>query len=455
MYGTKPVKLKVSDAVKAHLTYLCQQSNNLINSSLYLIRQRHFESCETKCYFDREGFYRCGRRDRFLKITYAELCKLMKDELSYKILGGQCAQQTLKTVVESCNSYNGLLKAYWKGEVDKPKVPNYRKKGGLAPITYPAQAISFNLETGKCKLPISCELNNDIKTDLGLTEIWINGCTGITIEQIAEVRIIPKNQSLYVEYVYKVEEPPSIQLDYSLALGIDPGLTNWLTCLSNKGKSFIIDGRKIKSINQNYHRKVAKLKKGNPAKYWDKVLDSVTEKRNNQMRDVINKAAKFVINYCLKHTIGNIVFGWNTGSKNEINIGKKNNQEFVQIPTARLKNRIKELCDYYGIIFTETEEAYSSKASFLDNDLVPRHGEKPSQYKFSGKRIKRGLYRTKNGLLINSDCNGSANILKKVMTQLNLDLAKVTRGALALPKRYDLFTDMKKLYRKTDCGGAF
>ncbi len=172
------------------------------------------------------------------------------------------------------------------------------------------------------------------------------------------------------------------------------------------------------------------------------------------MRDAINKAARLVINYCLNYRISNIIFGWNTGQKDGINIGKKNNQTFVQIPTARLKKRIEELCLYYGIVFTETEESYTSRSSFLDNDLLPKFGEKPASIKFSGKRIKRGLYQIKNGQTVNADTHGSANILKKVKTQLNLDLAKVCRGALTLPKRYDLYKNLNKLYRKR-CEGAF
>ncbi len=454
MYGTIRIKLPLDDAIKAHLTYLCEHSNNLSNSTLYLIRQRHFESCPIRTYFDKDGFYRTSRQDRLVKVSYSELCKLMKEDYFYKVLGGQCAQQTLKSVVESLKSYNGLLKGFWKGEVDRPRLPNYRKKGGLSAITYPSQAVSFDLETGECILPISRELNQDLKSDLRLTEVRIKGCANIKISQIAEIRIVPQNQQFYAEYVYQTNPVQLINLDYSLALGIDHGVTNWLTCLSNQGQSFMVDGRKIKSINQGYNRQVAKLKKGKPAKYWDERLSNITDQRNNQIRDAINKAARLVINYCLSHRIGNIVFGWNTGQKDGIDIGKKNNQNFVQIPTARLKKRIEELCSYYGIVFTETEESYTSRSSFLDNDLLPKFGEKPASVKFSGKRIKRGLYQIKNGQTVNADTHGAANILKKVKTQLNLDLTKVCRGALTLPKRYDLYKNLNKLYRKR-CEGVF
>ncbi|MDJ0659054.1 MAG: transposase [Crocosphaera sp.] len=490
MYGTKKVKLKVCDAVKAHLSYLCQHSNNLINATIYYVRQAHFEVCFVYHYFDKDGFYRTGRKDRYVKVSYAKLCKIMKEHPSYKVLGGQCAQQTIKSVVESFRSYNGLLKAYWKGEItNRPKLPNYRKKGGLAVVSYPFQAIGLNglnLETGECTLPISRELKEDIKNHLNLEHIKVNGCYGITIEQLSEVRIVPQNRQLYVEYSYKLDEIEQPLLDYSLALGLDHGVTNLVTGVSNFGKSFIVDGRKIKSINQRYNRAIALKKKaiqrglgrgfqgadagsahsplafpherlnqeGKHRDYWDDDLAKLTDKRNNQIRDVINKAARFIINYCLKHQIGNIVFGWNDGQKDSINIGKTNNQNFVQIPMARLKNRISELCKYYGIVFTETEESYTSRSSFLDNDLLPKFGEKPASYKFSGKRIKRGLYQTQKGWLINADCLGAINVLKKVATQLNISLTKVGKGALTLPKRYDLYKNISKSYRKR-CESAF
>ena len=165
------------------------------------------------------------------------------------------------------------------------------------------------------------------------------------------------------------------------------------------------------------------------------------------MRDNINKAARFIINWCLYNDISTVVFGWNQRQKDSINIGKKNNQEFVQIPTARLKNRIAQLCEQYGIQFVETEESYTSKSSFLDDDWLPTVGEKPDGWQPSGKRVKRGLYRSKDGFLINCDCQGAVNIIRKVITQLKASLAKVTRGVLSLPQRYDL-DRLSKSYRK-------
>jgi putative transposase len=151
------------------------------------------------------------------------------------------------------------------------------------------------------------------------------------------------------------------------------------------------------------------------------------------MRDAVNKAARVVINHCLDHGIGTVVFGWNQGQKNGANMGCKTNQKFVQIPTAKLKNRVALLCEAHGIIFVEQEESYTSQASALDLDVIPVYGEKPEGWKASGKRIRRGTYRSAAGVEVNADCNGAWNIGRK---------AKVTgmqctpaRGVLTSPKR--------------------
>lgn len=158
------------------------------------------------------------------------------------------------------------------------------------------------------------------------------------------------------------------------------------------------------------------------------------------MRDAINKAARKVINHCLKNQIGTIVFGWNKGQKDSAHMGKKTNQKFVQIPTCRLKERISQLCEQYSIKFVETEESYSSKASFVDHDSLPTFGAKPEGWTASGKRVNRGLYRTAQGWLINADCNGAANIGRKVAMMLGLDLSGISRGDLSAPLRLKLWS---------------
>ncbi len=409
------------------LETLCEQSNKLTNCATYIFRQ---------------AFFTFG----IVVTDIFEAQSVLKDNPHYKLLQSQVAQKVIETVGESFKSFKELREMFFKGQlVNEPKLPNYRKKNGLAVITYPKQALKFNKTKKEVRLP----LGNDFKNTFGLKEIWIDFPSNLEFENIKELRVIPKNLFFYAEWVYKTEKK-EVSLDNTRFLAIDHGLNNWLTCLSNIGKSFIVDGRKLKSENQWYNKKVAKIKTGKDKSYWDDELAKVTETRNRQVRDSVNKAARFIINFCLKNRLGKLIFGWNDRSKDSINIGKKNNQEFVQIPTSRLKERIKQLCEEYGIEFIQTEESYSSKASFLDNDKLFKFGEKPKDSKFSGKRVKRGLYQASNKKLINADLNACGNIARKVSEQLglvDLDLIKTCRDVLTHPKRYSL--DMlSKAYRK-------
>ncbi|MGK7871826.1 MAG: RNA-guided endonuclease InsQ/TnpB family protein [Xenococcaceae cyanobacterium] len=436
----------VGDEVIDLLVYLCHHANNLYNSALFSIRQAHFDSCPTRDYWDKNEMYRSGFKTRKVKANYYALWENFKTNPSYQALGGQQGQQCLKSVVEAVRSYNSLLDCWFLGEIEnKPRIPGYRKSGGLYQVTYPGQAAVVDEVTGDVRLRIS----NHCKPEYLWNELWIAGGKWLTNETLAQVRIVPQLGKLWAEYVYKVESQKARGLDYTQAIGIDPGVDNWLTCVTTRGKSFIIDGHKVKSTNSRYNKRVSTYKEGKPQKFWDSKLDQWTHERNCFMRDAINKTARFIVNHCLKNGIGNIVFGWGQGVKTNANLGKRNNQNFVQIPTARLKERLRELATSIGITFTETSESYTSKASFLDGDFLPKFGEKPEQWKPSGRRVKRGLYRSGSGQLINADCNGAANILRKVTIQLGLALAEVGRGALTLPRRCDVFSDLNRSYRNS------
>jgi putative transposase len=253
MYGTIQVRLNVSEEIKDYLIYQCRQSNSLINSTIYQVKQAHFEDCSRGEFFSIDEFRTGFKLGKVKTAKYAALCLQLKENPHYKALGGQSAQQSLKSVAESFSSYNAILSSFFKGEADKPKMPNYRTKGGLAPISYPVQAVQFDIESGQCRLPVSLEIGSDVKELLGVKEIWINGCTGIEVNQIREVRILPRNNELYAEYVYEHGNQGatcSLVLDHTQALGIDHGIDNWLTCVSTRGKSFIVDGRKH-GINQS------------------------------------------------------------------------------------------------------------------------------------------------------------------------------------------------------------
>ena len=168
--------------------------------------------------------------------------------------------------------------------------------------------------------------------------------------------------------------------------------------------------------------------------YFSNLIGRITLKRNNRINDCLKKTARYIINFCIENDIGSLICGYNPDFKREINLGSKTNQNFTQISFGALRRQLKTLCERYGMRYVEQEESYTSKASFLDLDDIPIFdAEKPYAGKFSGKRINRGLYRSKNGRLINADVNGAANILRK--SKQNFDFEELCSGLLASPLR--------------------
>ncbi|MDM9580229.1 transposase [Nostoc sp. GT001] len=417
MYGCQQVLIHVDKNLKAILEFICSEANKLSNCAVYYARQIWFK----------------GKR----YITKFELDSEMKSNRHFQTLYSQAAQQLCRSVYESFASFKQLNALYNRGKLaDKPRPPKYRKNG-FNLVSYPKQALKLN--DGQIRIP----LGSQVKAWFKLDSFSLPMPSNLRFDDIKEVRILPRNRCFYAEFVYKTTTVKP-DVDKSNVLGIDHGLNNWLTCLSNVGTSFIVDGKHIKSLNRWYNKQVATIKENKPQGFWSNKLATITEKRNRQIRDAINQVGRIVINHCLDNRIGRVIFGWGQGIKQEINLGKKRNQQFVQIPTARLKGRIEQLCQQYSIEFVETEEANTSTASFVDADTLPKHGEKPDSWKSSGRRIKRGLFRTAMNWYINADCNGAANIIRKVSTTLGLDLSGVSRGALTHPTRICIWVTAKK-----------
>ena len=219
-------------------------------------------------------------------------------------------------------------------------------------------------------------------------------------------------------------------------LAIDIGLENLATCVTNTGTSFIMDGRKLKSINQYWNKQKARLqsvadKQGQKMTHR---LYRLARKRNNRVQDYIRKTARCIINHCIENQIGTVVCGYNPDFTRSINLGKKTNQQFTQISFGSLREALFGLCERYGIRYMEQEESYTSKASCLDLDEIPVYNpEQPYTGTFSGERIQRGLYRFSDGRIANADVNGAANILRK--SKQNLNFEELCRGLLDSPLR--------------------
>lgn len=407
--GVQQCLISANKDTQAIVQYICSESNNLHNCAVYYARQIWFKT----------GAY----------VTSFDLVNAIGSNKHFSALPSEAAVQTCLSVGESIKSFCELLKKSRNGDLaQKPKFPNYRKSGGYQVVSFPKRAL--RLINGQIRFPLGLQ----VKAWFGLKEFFLPMPSNLDFNLIREVRILPRNGCFYAEFVYPAAVS-QVDLDPTNCLGLDHGLNNWLTGVSNIGTSFIIDGLHLKSLNQFYNKQIANIKDGKPQGFWSGKLAAITEKRNRQMRDAVNKAARLVINHCIDNKIGTLIFGWNQGQKDGANMGKKNNQKFVQIPTARLKDRISQLCEQYGIQFIETEESYTSKASFLDSDTLPKYGEKPERWKESGRRMQRGLYRSYNGVKINADCNGAANILRKVAVTLGLCLEGISSGALTTPLR--------------------
>ncbi|MCP2731129.1 RNA-guided endonuclease InsQ/TnpB family protein [Limnofasciculus baicalensis] len=409
MYLTQ--KNQIRDLSKTEflaLRQLCRLSKNLYNVGLYTVRQYYFQEHK--------------------HLRYESAYHLCKDNENYQTLNTDIAQQTLKVVDRTFRSFYGSIKAIRSGTYQqKVRLPHYLHKDGYFVLIIPR----IKVKDGKFKVPMS----NSFKKEFG--EIVLDFPKRLDPAKIKEVRINPKYDAQFFEVEYVSEgEVEAVEIVKGSALAIDFGLDNLATCVDTNGASFIVDGRKLKSINHWFNKENARLqsiKDFQGIKQLTERQSRLYTNRSSQVRDYLNKTARLIIDHCVNTKIEHLIVGFNIGMKDGINIGRRNNQNFVQIPFYSLRNKLKSLCERYGLNYQEQEESYTSKASALDGDNLPIYNaDKPATYQFSGKRVKRGLYRSKKGHLINSDANGAANIGRKSKQN---GFTGLSRGCLAQPLR--------------------
>ena len=370
---------------------LCHIAKNLANEAIYNVRQYYFSEGE------------------FLK--YEKNYTLLKNSPNYKALNSNMAQQILKEVDGSFKSFFSLLKLAKQGKYafKDCRLPHYLPKDG-----YTTLVIGFvRLKGNKLILPFS----NSFKKTHKAVEITIPPI--LLDKKVKEIRIIPKAKARFfeIQYIYEAE---CVQrnLNTNNALALDLGINNLVTAVSSNGKSFIIDGKKLKSINQWFNKENARLQSIKDKQHYGKKSTNrqkaIARSRNNKVNDYMNKAACKVINYCIANDMGTLVVGYNETFQRGGHIGKRNNQNFVNIPYGQLRSKLEYLCKMNGIIFVKQEESYTSKSSFWDRDDIPVYNaDNPREYQFSGKRIHRGQYKTASGKIINADVNGALNIMRK------------------------------------------
>lgn len=370
---------------------LCHTAKNLANEAIYNVRQYYFTEGE------------------FLK--YEKNYTLLKNSPNYKALNSNMAQQILKEVDGSFKSFFGLLKLAKQGKYAfrDCKLPHYLPKDGYATLV-----IGFvRLNGNKLMIPFS----NSFKKTHKAVEITIPPV--LLDKKVKEIRIIPKADARFFEIQYTYEaECIQRNLNKNNALALDLGINNLVTAVSNSGKTFIIDGRKLKSINQWFNKENARLQSIKDKQYFGRKptnrQKAIVRDHNNKANDYMSKVARKVIDYCIANDIGTLVVGYNETFQRSSNIGKQNNQNFVNISYGKLRNKLEYLCELNDIVFVKQEESYTSKASFWDKDDIPVYNaDNPKNYQFSGSRIHRGLYETASGKTVNADVNGALNIMKK------------------------------------------
>lgn len=377
--------IKSNHAVYNQIDEMCFASKNLYNAATYIVRQSFFSWGESSV------------------PKYESLYHIMKDTLEYKSLPAKVSQQVLKLVAQNWTAFKAANLEY-KNEPDKftgkPHIPGYLDSDGRYCLIFTSQATSKK-QLGQELIKLS-EIDYCFETSVKLGKI----------NKYCQSRIVPKLDHYVLEIVYEI--PDVTVKNNDLIAAIDFGVNNLMAITSNVPgfEPVLINGRPLKSINQFYNSKRAAITSNN-GNTSSKRLKRFTTDRNYKVKDYLHRASTYVINLLAELGVSKLVLGKNKGWKNGINIGRTNNQNFVQIPHAQLIEMLTYKGAMKGIQVIIQEESYTSKASFLDNDFIPVFGNKPQDWKPSGKRVNRGLYISQNGIAINADINGSYNILKK------------------------------------------
>lgn len=373
--------IKQSSVYYNELQDMLHKCKNLYNKGLYVVRQYCFR-------------YKDDNTVKYKYLNYYSLEKKLRteDDVDYRALPSPVAQQVLMMVDRNFKSFFNLLNKKNRGEYsEKVRIPKYLDKDGMFIAVFPTTAFSQKwIKQGIIKLPKQFSFT-----------------TRTNKQNIQQLRFVPKNGYIMLEIVYNKKEK-DLMSDNGNYLGIDLGLNNLASCVSSNGSCFIINGRPLKSINQYYNKRLAYLKsklKGN--KQVSRQIRSLTNKRNNKIKDYLHKASRVLVNHVVSNGINTIVIGHNRCWKQEINIGKRNNQNFVSIPFNMFISMISYKATLEGINVKIVEESYTSKCSFLDNEKICKHEE------YAGRRIKRGLFKTSSGNIINADINAAFNIIRK------------------------------------------
>lgn len=395
MHRAERILIKPSDTNYRAIRHLCRQAKTVYNCASYLMRQSFFDG----------KLIPWATADKLLKSGFHE-------HPAYSANPNAMSQAIIKKLGDDWKGYFAAL-SEWKKAPEKfkakPKMPGYARHSKTASMPFQHLScvnshIQFPKKTGIAPIRIKCCVNQILKAK-GDEKI------------ILEIRFVPHGSCYWLEVVYEKRSAEagcmnSVLLDKKKHLSIDLGINNLATLVSDQPgfRPVLISGKVVKSVNHLYNRDVAKLRsKGHRTQ-----IEAKSVKRFCWINDHFHKASRMVIQTCLDHDLGTLIIGYNPGWKQAVSIGKVNNQKFVSIPHAKLIEQIRYKAEAYGIQVVVREESYTSKASALDLDPVPNYNSKSAaKHRFSGRRVKRGLYQAGNGVHINADVNGALNILRK------------------------------------------
>ena len=371
-----------------HAKRLTQISRRLSNRANFLLRKNFF----TK-----------------RKIKQSDVDKLLKrgvlsdtDKDLYNRLPASISQRTIQIVGQNWSSFFEAIKKYKKNPdafFGKPSIPKYKRKAKS--LVIPCSA--FKIKRGYIHFakgilePIKTHYPNQPYNPKAVDK------------RVREIRLVPTGSGFCLELIYQ-DNPDPVRLNKSNFLALDLGVDRFVAAISNQTglRPFLINGCDLKRLNQWFNKRMAKLRSKKKYKHFA----SVCGKRHRQIQDKLHKISRYIVNYCFANDIGTVIVGVNKGWKQEISIGKRNNQNFVNLPHSRFVQILKYKLADIGINVIEQEEAYTSKSSFLDNDPLPKF-ELGVSHIFSGKRVSRSWYKSSNGTRLHADIHGAANIARK------------------------------------------
>lgn len=375
--------IRPSNPLYKELDHLCFLSKNLYNATLYTIRQHYFETNKYQSFFT----------------TVKNFTK--ENQVDFRALPANVSRYTVLLVDQNMRAFFALLKKKKANQYTKPvRLPKYLDKiNGRQVVHYNKQFLGLKKD-GFVKLS---------KSDIEFK-------TKVPKSSIQYLKLVPCGNHIKVLIGYYKTKKKTKNTQKRIA-SIDVGQNNLMTVTSNVFHPIIYNGKPVKSVNQFYNKIKAKeqsrlIKENNVD--WSKKLSKLTLWRENQISNYFHKVTHHFVNYCIANDIDTVIIGRNQQWKDNINLGKKVNQNFVSIPFGKLYDLLKYKLELNGINYIETEESYTSKCSFIDREEITHHDS------YVGRRVKRGLFRSKDGVKYNADINGSLNILRKYMTKVDI-----------------------------------